>query len=256
MKPARNILRCLLWGMATSCSLASVGEATAAQPPAGSIFLADALEPAPESLILDQARLFDELERSQLAERLQDFRSELGIQVYVVAYSVLIGETIEERVKALRGKWLDGQSGIIVGYQRGNDRMTFSSNVDPHNQVMQVELERLFTNAYEAAVAQEGASDRVMAAVNLLLTELANSYERHRESGSVVASEARTFIAWVLGILVLLASAGMIAFHLARRAQAQVSRSFSFPRVELAERFGAPYSGGCQAELQFTARSE
>lgn len=112
----------------------------------------------------------------------------------------------------------------------------------------------MFTEAYEAAAEHSAASDRVIAAVDLLLSGLADSIVRQRDSKSLAASEARSFVTWALGLLILLASAGMLAFHLMRRSQIQVSKSYAFPPVKIVERFGASYSGGCQAEIEFTAR--
>ncbi len=48
----------------------------------------------------------------------------------------------------------------------------------------------------------------------------------------------------------------MFGFHFARRAEMQVGKSYTFPQIKAAERFGAPYCGGHQAEIRFTVPSE
>lgn len=175
MKCLREVFKFLLMGLLVSSGL---GEETGAgDPRGGSIFQLAELEPAPSSWILDHARLFDEGEIAQLSARLEDFRSRFEIQIFVVAYSVLIGETIEDRAKRLRGSWLADGSGIVVGYERGGDRMAFSATGDPLNTILKPELEFLFADAYEAAAQHQGAAGRVRAAVE---PTAGRAPERHR----------------------------------------------------------------------------
>ena len=254
MKCPREVFKFLLMGLLVSSGL---GEETGAgDPAAASIFQLAELEPAPSAWILDRARLFDEGEIVQLSARLEDFHSRFNIQIFVVAYSVLIGETIEDRARRLRGSWLADGSGIIVGYERGSDRMAFSATGDPLNTILKPELEFLIADAYEAAAQHQGAAERVRAAVDLLLAELPGDIERWQSAGIAAESEARTFLIWALGLLVLFTALGMFGFHFASRAEMQLSKSYTFPQIEVAERFGAPYCGGHQAEIRFTVPSK
>ncbi|MGI9242441.1 MAG: TPM domain-containing protein [Verrucomicrobiales bacterium] len=254
MKQMRQLLTLLMVGIfAFPVPSDSAG---AKQPSAGSMFQVAALEQAPESMILDQARLFNAGESAQLSARLKEFHAVHGMRVYVVAYSVLIGETIADRTRLLRDKWLDGDRGIVVGYLRGSDRITFSATGDPLNTALKPRLKQLFTDAYENAQREPGATGRVTAAVELLLSGLPKAFEGQRSAEIVNHSETLSFVTWALALLALLAALGMLAFHLMRRAQDQVGKSYTFPPIKVAERFGAPYSGGHQAEIHFTAPSE
>ena len=254
MKQIRQLFSLFLIGILAFLAPSDV--AGEGQRPTGSIFQISALEQVPDSMILDQARLFDEDESAQLSARLMAFHASHGVQIYVVAYSVLIGETIADRTRLLRDKWLDGSRGIVVGYLRGSKRINFSAMGAPLDTALKPRLEQVFTEAYENARRLPGATDQVTAAVEFLLNELPKTFEGHRSAEIVNHSETLSFVTWALALLAILAALGMLASHLIRRAQDQEGKSYTFPPIKVAERFGAPYSGGHQAEIQFTAPSE
>ena len=224
-------------------------------PLSAGMFQRESIGPAPSSLVLDQARMFDDQEFNQLSARLKEFGAQNNVIVYVAAYSVLIGESLDERAGRLRESWLDGKRGIILVYQRGTQRMTFSSSADPESFVGRGELARVFSGAYRAASTEERAADRVISAANSLLADLPAAIAAQQHANQLTDSETRSFVGWALGGIVAIAAISMFAFQLLRRAQVQVTKSYTFPHIRAEERFGAPYSGGHHAEIQFTASS-
>ena len=245
----------LLWSLlgAFAVPFAAADEGVSATDPLpGSMFTRDPIEAAPPDFVLDKARLFSEAERSQLSARLQAFRSAHdGVTVYVVAYSVLIGESIHERAVRLKDAWLADQRGVVLAYQRGTERMTFSSTADPENYVRRSELEHLFANAYARAAEQSRGSSRVIAAAEQLIADLPGAIETQRESNVATKSETNSFVAWALAGLSLLTIAGMFVFHFLRQGQVVVTTSYKLPTIRVAERLGAGYSGGHHAEMRF-----
>ena len=221
------------------------------EPSLSDLFTPDPLEPAPESLVLDNARLFREREAAQLSMRLREFASTHDILIYAVAYSVLIGETIDQRASRLKDKWLSGKRGIVVVYQRGSERMTFSSTADPINYLHRTALQDIFGTAYAKAADHERGSSRVIAAVNQLMAVLPDAIAAQQNSNQETASETRGFISWSLAGLVVLAAGGMVAFQFLRGAQAREAKTYTLPSIRVPTRLGAPYSGGHQAELNF-----
>ncbi|MFT4548068.1 MAG: putative membrane protein YgcG [Pseudoalteromonas tetraodonis] len=220
------------------------------------MFKPDPIEAAPSSLVLDKARLFNEREAEQLSARLKEFGAEHNIVIYIAAYSVLIGENIEERASQLKDSWLKDKRGIVLVYQRGTERMTFSSTADPESYVKRSGLQHIFAAAYAKAAPQDRGSGRVIAAADQLMTDLPRAIEEQANSNAATRSETQSFVAWALAGLVLLAAAGMYFFQFLRKAQVQVTKSYSFPPMQVRERFGAPYCGGHQAEIQFTAPAD
>ena len=224
--------------------------------PSGELFELEPVGPAPVSLLVDDARLFNEREAKQLSARLKEFSVQNDIRIYVAAYSVLIGESIDDRAARLKSAWLNGKPGVIVVYQRGTEQITFSSVADPVNFLERPELQTLFQRAYQAAVSLDRGSSRVIAATDVIMRDLPPAIQTHRASIGATASDTRTFVGWSLVGLAAIAAAGMFAFQFLRRAQVKVTKSFEFPQVKVAERFGAPYCGGHQAEIQFTVRGQ
>ena len=225
------------------------------EPNVGSIFKRDPIGPAPSSLVLDDARLFNEKEFSQLSARLKEFGASHNVVIYAVAYSVLMGETIDQRATRLKDAWLEDKRGIVVVYQRGTERMTFSSTADPVNYIRRTELEHIFAGAYRKAAEHTRPSSRVIAAADELIAQLPAAIDAQQGSNAATKSETRVFVGWALAGLALLTAAGMVAFQLLRRAQVHVTKTYEFPPAQVPERYGAPYCGGHQAEIQFTTPS-
>ena len=76
-----------------------------------------------------------------------------------------------------------------------------------------------------------------------------------QESNEATVSESRSIVGWSLAGLVLLTIAGMVGFHFLRGAQLRETKTYEFPSLRVEQRFGAPYGGGHQAELEFTISS-
>jgi uncharacterized membrane protein YgcG len=251
-QPFFGCLAVILWAPLSALAEA---ESDGTEPPLHALFERDPVEELPASLILDKARLFNERENAQLSARLKKFKAAHKISIYVAAYSVLIGETIDERAKRLKEKWLADERGIVLAYQRGTEKMSFSSTADPENYVSRSELEQIFAEAYGQAAVQDRGSNRVIAACNRLMSDLPASILAQDGNNAMSSSETRKFVTWSLAALVLLTVGGMFAFHFLRRSQLRVTKTYSFPMLKVPERFGAAYCGGHQAEIEFTVPS-
>jgi hypothetical protein len=241
------LLQWLLLG--APCLLAGRSVADGSEPP---LFQQEAVGPAPPSLVLDQARLFKEQEAAQISARLKAFAADHGVTIYVAAYSVLVGEAIDERVLRLKREWLAGTRGIIVAYQRGTDKISFAAEGDKTNFVGRSEMGPLFEGAYLRARSEDRGSRQVAAALDHLLEALPPMVDAQRVANEEVAVEWRQFVTWSLGGILLLAAGGMYLSHALRRTQIAEAQSFIFPTVQVPGRLGGSYSGGWQAEIEFT----
>jgi len=215
------------------------------------IFALDAIPPAPDSYILDDARLFKPREAEQLSARLRGIAEKHDLHIYIAAHSVLIGETIEERATREKGQWLGDRRGVVIGYQRGADKLTFSSDADADAFVSRSELQSLCRSAFHEANRHERGSSRVIAAANVIIEGLPPLASAQVASTEEVTRSARGFVFWALAGLVVFALAGMIFLHFLRRVQAVDAKTYQFPTVQVPTRFGAACSGGYQAEISF-----
>jgi uncharacterized membrane protein YgcG len=247
---------CLLVGLGSPAVRAEQSGASAKEPAADSMFERDPLEAVPASFVLDKARLFNEQEAAQLSARLKEFSSRHDLLIYVVAYSILFGESLDERATRLQKSWLEGKRGIVMVYQRGTERLTFSSTAAPLSYVARPVLEEMFASAYAQASQYERGAERVIAAAKQLMDDLPAAIQSQQSSDLATAEETRNFVGWALAGLLLVSVTGMVVFYLLRRRTVKVSTTFTFPPIRIPERFGAGYSGGHHAEMRFTAPAE
>ena len=194
---------------------------------------------------------FNEREAEQLSAQLTEFAAQNKAPLYIAAYSAVSGETIEERANRLKAEWLDGGPGIVIAYERGTERLSFAADADDQNFLARFDLQNLFEAGYTAAARFDRGSSRLIAAAEVVMRELPPALEYQRLSVGESNTATRQFVGWSLAALGLVAAIGMLAFSFLRRVQSREDKSYEFPLIKVAERYGAPYSGGHQAEIQF-----
>ncbi len=76
--------------------------------------LALALEPRPESGVMDQANVLSEAVEMALAGQLRDAWEKHQLEVYVATYRLVKGETVAERAARLRNAWARNLYAIVL----------------------------------------------------------------------------------------------------------------------------------------------
>lgn len=219
------------------------------------------LPPAPQNLVLDEARLFARQPESlkAVAGALATLEQKHGYRLYFAIYDSLIGErTLDQQAEALRVKWLGEQPGGLLllesdsfkwvfaqapplqqegepGQMVQRDRPTGLSDLDKDNLRRTLKPALLpFENKDRAAFAETLAPGAAVEIGQLLDKRAAGSTGPGRTQMLLLAIG----LIAVLGLVALLVGAAL------KRLEARSKERFVFPKVSVGTRLGAPYGGG------------
>jgi len=231
-------------------------ETTGDTPPADSAHGAPdlpvaAIPPRPAGRVLDNARIFSPEEAAALAATLREASERDGLDVYVVATTFVLGETVEDYSHRLAEAWMESPRGFILLYLRGEQTLTMSTP-DSEGAFLQPHLLR---HAYEEAVREaagaEAAPERIRISLDAMLGGVRQAVDDKARMGRTFNPEVLRALAYFLAALTLLGAVGWAVARLFARLNQHQDARFVFPPTPVPPRFGAPFGGGVCSEIQF-----
>lgn len=205
--------------------------------------------PAPESRVLDEARVFDPGQTQEMSSLLHEAAT-AGIDFYVLTLSFSGPEPVERVAERHRAAWCRSGFGLVMAYERGSQGLTFSASPGGSMSVSAPELEAIFHRSQAAAAGAENPGDQLLAIVRQLLPELRQKVALQQK----LQREHITLEQWIIygGAAAFLLLAFLFFLCLRRLLHVLKMRRSQpcwFPPVQVASRFGAPYGGGVVAEI-------
>jgi hypothetical protein len=229
---------------------------------------ADGLEvpPAPQNLILDEARLFSrQPERLQaIATALAALEEKHGYRLYFAVYDTLIGHSLEEQATTLREKWLGDQPGAVLvleadsflyllgqappleqeiepGKKVQRDRPTDLSPIDQGNIKLNLEPVLVPVGRDRQAFA-ETLGTGFAREIGTLLDQRA----------AIPAGAGRSrMVLLAIGLLAVVGLVALLVVAALKRVEARSKERYVFPKVGVGLRLGAPYGGGKVSTREF-----
>jgi hypothetical protein len=210
---------------------------------------------APADGLHDDASVLDPAQRAAAAQSVAEARS-AGVDLYVAVYSVLIGETIEQRAERLKAAWCPDGNGLIVVADTASNQCTYLSHVDEAEWISTAELQRIFADSGAAAATlapDAPSAEKILAVIGTLGPRLRDAMLKHRELTRHRVSPSAW---WVFGgvtvsVFAFLALGALAIRWFRHRQRATTLTPLYFPTVAVGERFGAPFGGGVIAEVHF-----
>ncbi len=224
-------------------------------PTDGSPIQPSEIGPAPESRILDEARVFDPERKRVLAESLANVSAEQGVEIYVAAYSFLLGETIDARATRLKRAWVTGPRGVIVVYVRSTEQITFAASEDFVDFLPREDLMQVFTFAAARARGFPGQElthpERIEIACTNLASALATRLTERKDGLWRYQRQIAFFLVAFALILLALTLFGWTLYRWHLKTEKSAAEFYYFPPVQVGTRFGANFGGGSLAEIRF-----
>ena len=209
------------------------------------------LPPAPASQILDDGRVFDERELQELSAFLKDIKAKHGIEIYLAIFSFCGSESVEERAHRLRANWANKETGVVVVYERGSSGLSFVATDEIDALMTRYDINRILEKAGRRAQLEKGAENQIRVAVQTLAESLIESIERRRTVNAPVAKKRMVLIAATFAAILLSALVGLVIARFVRKADRKAAEFYYFPPAQVGMRYGAPYSGGAHAEVNW-----
>ena len=207
---------------------------------------------APPQYLLDDTHLFREEQQAKLKAALTEIAQKTGVKVYVTAFTFVREGTITDTVSSLSAKWLKGEPGLVMAYNRGNGLCVIGCSPEFWNRYPTTEVMMVLANvSSNLAVLTVRADERMITAVNDCRTSLLQM-ERNRVLRAQLFSAEDKRLAFGFGIVLSLLSAIIwIVRRKMKRQQIVRDVSHFFPEdFEVAPRLGATFGGGVMAQAR------
>ena len=207
----------------------------------------------PESMVYDDALLFDPTVEERLSAMLKQASEAGQLELYVATVTFVSGESLQNLSKRFRDEWVHTSRGIVIVYQRGVQQMTMCCHEEIYEHIPKAELQRMYDNAFRIAGLHDEPGDRVFAAVKDILMKFTALIE------AVVVGQHfwnPHMVRILIGFFGLLTIAGVVfwkASVMNARTHSKARVTHRFPNVHVGQRFGAPFSGGVGAAMDFGA---
>jgi hypothetical protein len=203
----------------------------------------------PASLVYDDARLFNDLQRQEMEQLLARTQADLGVTVVIATFTYISGATINERANQLAGQWLGAEPGMIFAFNRGANQPAISVSPGFWQRYPADEITLLVLQTGQAfgsgpPVPEDRMRDGVKFAVAGLQT-----MESHRLGRlKLFNREDQTMAVIIAAALVMAGMGALLVSHRLRRRRQMNEKVFYFPDFEVGMRLGAPFGGGTAAE--------
>ncbi len=218
-----------------------------------------AQEPRPASGILDEAGLFSDPGKAELAEILRRGLEDHALELYVATYRLVKGETIAERATGLRNAWAQSPFAVVLVYDESVDQISLVGTRDLVDFVSATQLGAVFQRAAAVAnrhLAEEKAAGQRRDPAAMITRTVAALLSDHVLTERMSLPEplrfSRPMVALLAAFILLASAAASLAWwfesrlHQNRRSQTRCSY---FPTTQMPLRLGAPYSGGKGATI-------
>jgi hypothetical protein len=186
----------------------------------------------------------------RVAGLIGDLQRKRGYRLFVVVERSLISSNANDMAARLQKAWLPEGGGLVVVYETDNRELGFGRNLDPGEGMMRDEtgvpayaLVRIISKALEGASAAETPEVYVETLVAGICAET-DAYFARKEA-PVDGDRSLRLALVTVGALSLLALCGMGLGWLMGKADRRQSDTRVFPEIDVPERLGAPYGGGC-----------
>jgi len=207
---------------------------------------------APPAYLLDDTHLFTEEQQAKLKSSLTEIAQKTGVKLYVTAFTFVREGTITDTVSSLSAKWLKGEPGLVMAYNRGNGLCVIGCSPAFWNRYPTTEVMMVLANvSSNLAVITVPADERMITAVNDCSTNLLQM-ETNRVLRAQLFSAEDKRLALGFGIVLFLLSASIWIIRRKMKRQ-QIVRDVShfFPEdFEVAPRLGATLGGGVMAQAR------
>jgi hypothetical protein len=224
--------------------------------------LAERQLPAPPSAGLsDESGVLGKGSDAQrrVAAMIDTLERERGYRIFLVIERSLISSNPNDMAAQLQQAWLPDGGGLVVVYESDTRILGFGLNLDPGEGmtagrigVPSYELHGIIGKALEETVEKVSA-EKSEVYLETLVTGLCEGIEAYFARKEAPADGGRSLrLALVtVGALSLLALCGMGLGWLMGRAERRQMEVRVFPEVDVPERLGAPYGGGCGGSGSF-----
>ena len=216
----------------------------------------DDLPPAPESHILDRARIFKPEQHSEISRRLLTLEHQQGISLYIAAYTFLTGESIDGRAIRLKKRWVADTDGVVIVYVRSTSQISFAASEQFKNTLSPTDLMDIFTAAAASARGVAGRTDHshselITTAADHVATALVSRIGKKIQGATEHRSYLRVFAVSFGAVLIILSLGGFAFSRYNNRRRARNNITYYFPEVVVGKRYGAQHGGGSLAEIEF-----
>ncbi len=212
------------------------------------------IPPRPANRIFDDARLFSPDGRTALAETLERAHTDDDLDIYIVATTFILGESIEDRAHRIADAWVKAPKGFVLLYVRGEQTMTMSTPGEEEPFLSVRTLRALYEEAIRGAANESEAPARIRSTLDSLITGVREASAERERMERVFNPDVTRLLAFFLGALSCLGAAGWGLWRLLRSFDHDQDSRFIFPPVSVPLRFGAPFGGGVCGETQFASR--
>lgn len=206
--------------------------------------------PRPAGFIYDDARLFDDAKRAELAQLLERTKAESGVAVMLATFTYTSGTTINQRAQQLATTWLGAEPGMIFAFDRGSSQPAITVSPGLWARYPADDLTMLVLRASRVLTRPPPVADQRLAeAVADAAAGLSQLEAQRLARQQPFTRDDRTFAATAL---ITLAGLGLLAIWGSKRLRhrrEELHETFTFPDVEVGMRLGAPYGGGTSAEV-------
>ena len=223
--------------------------------------------PAPENLILDEARLF-----ARQPERLQAIATALaaleekhnGYRLYFAIYDSLIGSSPEDRAEALQKKWLGEQPGAVLVLESDSFRWAYGQapplkqEAEPGNIVererptglSELDKQNIHRNLEQALLPLVNKDRQAFA--ETLGPGVAREISALLDQRAAVPAGGRSrMVLLSIGLLAVVGLVALLVVAALKRVEARSRERYVFPKVTVGIRLGAPYGGGKVGTREF-----
>lgn len=214
----------------------------------------------PKDRVVDLGEIFrkDAASRGKLSERLEELNQRYQFSVYYVAYSGIIGSSVDEKAVEFRDSWLGAEEeGLIFVCDTDMKTMAYAlTKVDslpidggthdwklPDHEVIKAML--TLSSMEASGMAEE---EFLTTIGHRLVDELNDKLETEPVA-------VQSYIGGILGAIGIAAGLGVLGVWWVLRTSGSTSgRSEGplFPRIEIPNRLGAPFGGGVVGEISFS----
>lgn len=204
---------------------------------------------APETLLYDETRFFEEAQAQALRTKLMGAREKPGLRIHVAAMTYAGDKSARDTAGRLADAWAKGEAIVVLVRDRGKAQSGIAFSREFWERYPMDEVVRLGEEAATILLRQEASAEQNVAdTVQALIPRLSKmEAARVKRAQSFTRQEMRLGAGMGIGLLVL-GLLGWILFKVSRRREAARVRQYYFPDVEVAPRLRAPFGGGTVGE--------
>lgn len=182
-----------------------------------------------------------------------------GYRLIVVLERSLISSSPNDMAAQLQHEWLPEGGGLVVVYESDTRELGFGRTLDPGEGmttgeigVPSYELIRIVAQALSVAEKKENA-EKPEVFIETLVAQMCGEIEAYfvRKEAPVENGRSLRLAMVTVGALSLLALCGMGLGWLMGKSDRRQTETRVFPEIDVPERLGAPYGGGCGGSGSF-----